>query len=52
MTRIIRSPEFAQRMSAIGADPIGDSPAEMTARIQDETLKFAKLVKDGGVTVD
>ncbi|CAN5658399.1 tripartite tricarboxylate transporter substrate binding protein [soil metagenome] len=52
MTRIIRSPEFAQRMAAIGADPIGDSPAEMTARIQDETLKFAKLVKEGSVTVD
>lgn len=52
MTRIIKSPEFAQRMSAIGADPIGDSPTEMATRIHDETLKFAKLVKEGGVTVD
>jgi tripartite-type tricarboxylate transporter receptor subunit TctC len=52
MVTIIKSPDFVQRMQAIGADPIGDSSAEMAARIRDETSKFAKLVKDGHVTID
>jgi tripartite-type tricarboxylate transporter receptor subunit TctC len=52
MTRIIKSPEFAEKMLAIGADPIGDSAAEMATRIREETAKFAKLVKDGNVTID
>ena len=52
MTRIIKSPEFAEKMLAIGADPIGDSSAEMATRIREETAKFAKLVKDGNVTID
>lgn len=52
MVKIIKSPDFAQRMQAIGADPIGDSSTEMATRIRDETSKFAKLVKDGNVTVD
>ncbi|MET3919029.1 tripartite-type tricarboxylate transporter receptor subunit TctC [Variovorax sp. OAS795] len=52
MARIIRSPEFGERMRAIGADPIGDSPADMAARIREETTKFAKLVKDGKVTIE
>jgi tripartite-type tricarboxylate transporter receptor subunit TctC len=52
MVKIIKSADFAQRMQAIGAEPIGDSSSEMAARIRAETVKFAKLVKDGNVTVD
>jgi tripartite-type tricarboxylate transporter receptor subunit TctC len=52
MVRIIRSPEFGERMRAIGADPIGDSPADMAARIREETTKFATLVKDGKVAIE
>ncbi|WP_062363106.1 tripartite tricarboxylate transporter substrate binding protein [Variovorax paradoxus] len=52
MARIIKSPEFAERMRAIGADPIGDSSAEMAARIREETAKFARLVKEGKVAVE
>jgi len=52
MVKIIKSPEFGERMRAIGADPIGDSPADMAARVREETTKFAKLVKDGKVTIE
>jgi tripartite-type tricarboxylate transporter receptor subunit TctC len=52
MVKIIKSPDFGERMRAIGADPIGDSPADMAARIREETTKFAKLVKDGKVTIE
>ncbi|MCS4510650.1 tripartite tricarboxylate transporter substrate binding protein [Xylophilus ampelinus] len=52
MVKIIRSPEFAQRMQAIGAEPRGDSPQEMARQIADETAKFARLVKEGKVTIE
>jgi tripartite-type tricarboxylate transporter receptor subunit TctC len=52
MTKIIKSSEFAQKMQAIGAEPIGDSPAEMATRIREETAKFARLVKEGNVTIE
>lgn len=52
MVKIIKSPEFGERMRAIGADPIGDSPADMATRIREETAKFARLVKEGKVTIE
>jgi tripartite-type tricarboxylate transporter receptor subunit TctC len=52
MVKIIKSPDFGERMQAIGADPIGDSSADMAARIREETAKFAQIVKDGKVVVE
>ena len=52
MVKIIRSPDFAQRMQAIGAEPLGGPPDQMAKQIADETTKFAKLVKDGKVVID
>ena len=52
MVKIIRSPDFAQRMQAIGAEPLCGTPDQMAKQIADETTKFAKLVKDGKVVID
>jgi tripartite-type tricarboxylate transporter receptor subunit TctC len=52
MVKIIHSPDFAQRMQAIGAEPLGGTQEEMARQIREETAKFAKLVKDGGVAID
>ena len=52
MMAIIASPEFIKRMDEIGAQPIGNKPAEMAQQIAIETTKFASLVKSGKVTVD
>lgn len=52
MVKVIQSPEFRKRMDEIGAEPIGNSPDQMALQIKGETEKFAKLVKEGKVTVD
>ena len=52
MVKIIRSAEFGKRMEEIGAEPIGDTQAQMAARIRGETDKFARLVKDAKVTIE
>ena len=51
-TKIIQSPDFRKRMDDIGAQPVGNSPAEMAAQIRSETDKFSLLVKVGNVTVE
>jgi len=52
MVKIIQSPEFKKRMEEIGAEPVGDTPAQMAAQIKDDTAKYAKLVKDAKVAID
>jgi tripartite-type tricarboxylate transporter receptor subunit TctC len=52
MLKVIQSPEFRKRMEEIGAEPIGNSPAQMAQQIKGETEKFAKLVKDAKVTIE
>ncbi len=52
MLKIVRSPEFVQRMREAGCEPLGGTPAEMAARISSETAKFAKIVRDGKLVVE
>ena len=52
MVKVIQSPEFRKRMDEIGAEPIGNSAEQMGQQIKGETEKFAKLVKDGKVTIE
>ncbi|MDM0058040.1 Bug family tripartite tricarboxylate transporter substrate binding protein [Variovorax fucosicus] len=52
MVRIIQSPDFRKRMEEAGAEPVGNTPAEMAAQIRDDTAKYAKLVKDAKVAID
>ena len=50
--KIIQSPEFRARMAENGAEPIGNSREQMAQQIANDTVRFAKLVKDGKVTID
>ncbi|MDM0021313.1 Bug family tripartite tricarboxylate transporter substrate binding protein [Variovorax saccharolyticus] len=52
MVRIIQSPEFKKRMEEIGAEPVGDTSAQMAAQIRDDTTKYARLVKEAKVAID
>lgn len=52
MVKIIHSPDFKKRMEDIGAEPIGNTPEQMSAQIKSDTAKYAKLVKDANVAID
>ena len=52
MMKIIASPDFRKRMNEIGAEPIGDSPAQMAQLIKTDTERYARLVKSANVTLD
>jgi tripartite-type tricarboxylate transporter receptor subunit TctC len=52
MMKIIASPDFRKRMNEIGAEPIGDTPAQMAQLIKTDTERYARLVKSANVTLD
>ncbi|MBY4945046.1 tripartite tricarboxylate transporter substrate binding protein [Cupriavidus respiraculi] len=52
IVKIVNSPDFQQRMLAAGAEPMASTPEAFARRIQDETAKFAGLVKEGKVTIE
>ena len=39
-------------MEEIGAEPVGNTPAEMAAQIKGDTAKYARLVKEAKVSID
>lgn len=52
IVKIVGSADFQQRLLAAGAEPMSSSPEAFAKRINDETAKFATLVKEGKVTIE
>ncbi len=52
MVKVIQSPDFKKRMQDIGAETIGNTPAQMAEQIASDTARFAKLVADNKITTD
>jgi tripartite-type tricarboxylate transporter receptor subunit TctC len=47
--RILKLPDISKRISELGAEPVGSTPAQFTALIKDEITKWAKVIKDANV---
>jgi tripartite-type tricarboxylate transporter receptor subunit TctC len=52
MVKVIKSADFRDKMSKIGAEPIGNSRAEMTKQIDSDTKRFAEVIKKADIKVD
>ncbi|ALM86906.1 MFS transporter [Bordetella sp. N] len=52
ISRITASADFRQKLDAAGAEPMSATPAEFAQRIDAETKKFAKLVKENDLKVE
>ncbi len=50
--RILKLPDVAKRISELGAEPVGGTPAEYAAFIQSEIKKWRKVIQDAGVKLD
>ncbi|MCC6532447.1 MAG: tripartite tricarboxylate transporter substrate binding protein [Burkholderiales bacterium] len=50
--RIIRGAEFSERMTRDGSIPVGNTPEQYAAFVQEEIVKWAKVVKFAGVKAD
>ena len=52
IVKIIKSPEFQKQMFDIGAEPVGNTQAQMAKQIADETTKFSGLAKAAKLTIE
>src|SRR5258706_8945764 len=52
INKIMQTPDFRKRMDEIGAEPIGNTAAQMGAQVKADTERFAKIVKDANVSLD
>ena len=47
--RILKLPDVSQRLSDLGAEPVGGTPAQFAAHIKSEIAKWAKVIKEANV---
>jgi len=52
ITRILRSPDIKDHLNSMGAEPVGNSPAQFAAHLKNEIGKYAKIVKSAGIRVE
>jgi tripartite-type tricarboxylate transporter receptor subunit TctC len=52
IVQALGEPEMRQRMADLGAEPVGDTPAEFGQFIAAEIAKWAKVVNDAGVKLE
>ena len=52
LIKAVRSPEIQSQFIALGADPVGSTPAEFASYIRRETETYAKVVKITGAKLD
>ena len=52
VARVLALPEVKAQLAAQGADPMLRGPEALSAYIQSETVKWARVVKTSGATVD
>ncbi len=47
--RALNAPDLRERLTSQGADPVGSTPEQFTAFIQNEIAKWAKVIKAAGI---
>ena len=49
IVRILNLPDVKERLSALGAEPVGSTPAQFTSFIQSDMAKWAKVVREAKI---
>ena len=49
IVRALQSPDLRERLTGLGAEPVGNTPEQYTAFIHDEIAKWAKVIKSAGI---
>jgi tripartite-type tricarboxylate transporter receptor subunit TctC len=52
ISKAIATADLREKLSAIGATPVGNTPEEFGAHMRREAIKWAKAVKESGAHVD
>jgi tripartite-type tricarboxylate transporter receptor subunit TctC len=49
---VLKSPEFVERLRALGYEPAGGSPQDFAALVARDTDKWAKLIRERKITAE
>jgi tripartite-type tricarboxylate transporter receptor subunit TctC len=49
VAKILRAPEVRERLAALGAEPIGNTPDEFGAFIKTEMARWGRIIKEKGI---
>ena len=49
MVRALNTPELRERIQGMGADPVGNTPEQYTAFVQNEIAKWGKVIRAAGI---
>lgn len=52
LVRVLNAPDVRERLQGLGADPVGNTPEQYTAFMQNEIAKWAKVIKAAGIKGD
>jgi tripartite-type tricarboxylate transporter receptor subunit TctC len=52
IARIVQLPEIKEKLAGLGAEPVGNTPAELAAMIRSESARYAALVQKAGIKPD
>jgi tripartite-type tricarboxylate transporter receptor subunit TctC len=52
IVKILNSPDVREKLSALGAEPVGDTAEQFSAYVKSEVLKWSDIVKKSGAKVD
>jgi tripartite-type tricarboxylate transporter receptor subunit TctC len=47
--KVLKAPDIRQRLTDLGADPVGNTPEQYTAFMQAEIAKWTKVIKAAGI---
>jgi tripartite-type tricarboxylate transporter receptor subunit TctC len=51
LVKIVRSPDVVERMAGMGNEPVGSTPEEFDRLIREEIPKWAKVIRQAGITL-
>jgi tripartite-type tricarboxylate transporter receptor subunit TctC len=49
MVRAINAPDVQEKLKGLGADPVGNTPEQYTAFMQNEIAKWTKVIRAAGI---
>jgi tripartite-type tricarboxylate transporter receptor subunit TctC len=52
VARIVQLPEIREKLAGLGAEPVGNTPAELAAIMKTESARYAVLVQKAGIRAD
>jgi tripartite-type tricarboxylate transporter receptor subunit TctC len=49
IVKVLALPDVKERVTTLGFEPVGSTPAELAAQMKDDAVKWGKVIRDAGI---